>query len=231
MCSTRSALLGIQSMYSPTPLHAQCTYVPLLLCRYSTHLSMEEAAELVALHLDTLKLVHSWLAHNGMLSSSILVTHSGSWLMLTNVPVSQANKLLSALYQLYRHAGVNNTTILHMVGYGLPTVLHAHVETIALTTLFTSLHTLQQAPHRHPDGATRALVKAAPRKLARELLARNDPVAIVPDYLCWLYKIYAYVPRAVTWNALGIVGLKNQFPSPVDLSLFMSLFHCDAQAA
>ena len=192
---------------------------------------MEEAAELVAPHPDTLELVHSWLAHNGVPSSSILATHGGSWLTLTDVPVSQANKLLGASYQLYRHAGVNDTTILRTVGYGLPTVLHAHVETVASTTLFASPHALQQAPHRHPDGATGALAKAAPRKLARELSARDDPVAVAPDYLRWLYKTYAYVPRAVTRNAIGIVGLKNQFPSPLNLSLFMSLFRRDAQAA
>ena len=61
---------------------------------------------------------------------------------------------------------MNDTTILLTVGYGLLTVLHAHVETVAPTTLFSSPHALQQAPHRHPDGATGALAKAAEK--ARE---------------------------------------------------------------
>ena len=160
-----------------------------------------------------------------MPSSSISATHSGNWLTLTDVPVFQANKILSASYKLYRQAGTNDTPILRTVGYGLPSVLHGHVETVAPTTLFASPRTFQQTPHTHPVGGARTPAKAAPR----ELSGRDEPEVVAPDYLRWLYKTYAYVPRAITRNALGIVGLVNEFPSPLDLGLFMSLFRRDAQ--
>ena len=77
-------------------------------------------------HLDTLELVHSWLSHHGLPSSSISMTHGGSWLKLTGVPMLQANQLLGVSHQVYWGVGVINSMILHTVGYGLPTVLNAH---------------------------------------------------------------------------------------------------------
>ncbi|KAH9058176.1 subtilisin-like protein [Lactarius vividus] len=84
---------------------------PLLCFRYGAHLSKEQVAELVRPHPDTLELVTSWLAHHGVQPSSISTTHGGAWLMITNVLVSQANQMLGASYQLYRHAKVNDTII------------------------------------------------------------------------------------------------------------------------
>ncbi|KAH9051634.1 subtilisin-like protein [Lactarius deliciosus] len=88
--------------------------------KYGKHLSKEEVAKLVEPHPDTLQLVHSWLAHHGVHSSSISTSHGGGWLTVTDVPVPQANELLGASYQLYRLAGTNETAILRTVGYALP---------------------------------------------------------------------------------------------------------------
>ncbi len=76
----------------------------------------------------TLKFVNSRLEYYGMPSSSISTTHGGRWLMLTGIPVSQANELLGALYQPYQHAGTNDTIILRTIGYALPTVLRTRTE-------------------------------------------------------------------------------------------------------
>src|SRR6266702_8220984 len=111
---------------SPLPIRTRVyPPVPLSRHRYGAHLSKEQVAELVAPHPETLELVNSWLEHHGVSSSSISTTHGGSWLTLTGVPVFQANELLGASYQLYQHAGTNDT-ILRTVGYALPTVLHTH---------------------------------------------------------------------------------------------------------
>ncbi len=70
------------------------------------------------------------------------MTHGGSWLTVTGVPVSQVNKVLGASYQLYQQAGTNDTAILRTVGYGLPTMLHTHMQTVAPTTYFASTRTV-----------------------------------------------------------------------------------------
>ncbi|KAH9062155.1 hypothetical protein EDB87DRAFT_1830662 [Lactarius vividus] len=135
------ALLGVQSMSSPT------------LC---------EATKLVAPHPDSLELVHSWFAHHGMKSSSILTIHGGSWLTVTRVPVTQANELHGASYELYRRTGTNDTTILYTIGYAHPVALHIHVQTVVSTTCLTSMSTLLQALRKRSEGGIADMASKPP---------------------------------------------------------------------
>ncbi|KAI9436568.1 Pro-kumamolisin, activation domain-containing protein [Lactarius indigo] len=188
--------------------------------KYGAHLSKEQVAQLVAPRADTVELINSWLEHHDVPPSSISTTHDGSWLTLTGVPVPQANVLLGASYQLYRHTGTNDTTILRTTGYALPAVLHRHVRTIVPTTYFASMHTLQQTP---------ATVDVASRELVTTLSSRNNK--ITPNDLRSLYKTFLYVPVATKRNKLGVAGFLNQYPSPVDLKTFMTQYRIDADRA
>ncbi|KAH9169573.1 subtilisin-like protein [Lactarius sanguifluus] len=194
--------------------------------KYGKHLSMEEVAKLVEPHPDTLELVHSYLTHHGVHSSSISTSHGGGWLTVTDVPVSQANELLGASYQLYRLAGTNDTAILRTVGYALPKVLHPHVKTVAPTTFFAPARALHLTPHRHSARATGAQGKAASGGLVSELSSRDEE--ITPEVLRRLYNTYTYKPTALTKNSIGILGYNDRFPSPTDLSMFMSVFRPDS---
>ncbi len=201
-------------MYSP---------VPPLRCRYGAHLSKEQVAQLVAPHSDTLELINSWLGHHGVPSSSISTTHGGGWLMVTGVPVSQANELLGASYRLYRHTGTNDTAILRTIGYALPAVLHTHVQTVVPTTHFASMRNLLQSPQRRTVGATTDM---ASRELGTVLSRSN--VIVTPSDLRWLYRTVAYKPVAMDRNVLGIAGYMNNNPGPADLTRFMTECRTDA---
>ncbi|KAH8976516.1 subtilisin-like protein [Lactarius hatsudake] len=194
--------------------------------KYGKHLSKEDVAKLVEPHPDTLQLVHSWLAHHGVHSSSISTSHGGGWLTVTDVPVYRANELLGASYQLYRLAGTNDTAILRTVGYALPKVLHAHVKTVAPTTFFASPRTLQLTPHGHSARAAGARGKAASRGPVSVVSSRDEDTT--PEELRRLYNTYTYKPTALTKNAIGILGYGNEFPSPTDLNMFMTVFRPDS---
>ncbi|KAH9165879.1 Pro-kumamolisin, activation domain-containing protein, partial [Lactarius sanguifluus] len=194
--------------------------------KYGKHLSKDEVAKLVEPHPDTLQLVHSWLAHHGVHSSSISTSLGGGWLTVTDVPVSRANELLGASYQLYRLAGTNDTAILRTVGYALPKVLHAHVKTVAPTTFFASARSLQLTPHGHSSRAAGTPGKAASRGPVSELSSRDEDTT--PEELRRLYNTYTYQPTALTKNAIGILGYDHEFPSPTDLDIFMSMFRSDS---
>ncbi|KAF8258995.1 peptidase S8/S53 domain-containing protein [Lactarius quietus] len=77
-----------------------------------------------------------------------------NWLTVTGVPVSRANEMLDASYQLFKPSGTNNTTILRTVGYALPAVLHKHVRTVVPTTCFVSTLPLRQTSRSRTVGVT-----------------------------------------------------------------------------
>ncbi|KAH9058057.1 subtilisin-like protein [Lactarius vividus] len=195
--------------------------------KYGMHLSKEEVARLVTPHQDTLELVHSWFAHHGVPSYSISTSHGGGWLTLIGVPVSQANEMLGASYQLYRPARTNDSTILRTVGYSLPVILRTHVQTVAPTTYFGSMRTPRQTPSIR---AKAALADVGSREPVTAMSSRNEPAVVTPEDLRWLYKTFAYVPAATDRNVLGIAGYNEEFPSPQDLGWFMNIFRNDAKA-
>ncbi|KAF8270543.1 subtilisin-like protein [Lactarius quietus] len=190
--------------------------------RYGSHLSKEQVAALVMPHPDTLELVHSWLEYHGVLSSSVSVTHGSNWLTLTGVSVSKANDLLGASYQLYRHADTNEM-IVRTVGYSLPEVLHAHVQTVAPTTFFSSGRMLSQTERMRSNGTAR-LVKAVSGKPVT-VLSTRDEEEVTASFLHELYQSFAYVPVATDRNKFGISGYSKEYPNPEDLAMFMHYFH------
>ncbi|KAF8266009.1 subtilisin-like protein [Lactarius quietus] len=189
--------------------------------KYGAHLSKEQVAELVAPHPNTLELVYSWLEHHGVPFSSVSRTHGGSWLTLTGIPVSRANELLGASYQVYRHSETKDC-VLRTVGYALPAVLQAHVKTVAPTTYFGSPQTLRKTLHKH---SAAALDKSASGEHVNVLSSRVDFVS--PSHLRTLYQMESYVPVATDRNMLGVAGYFSDWPSQEDLSTFMKTYRSD----
>ncbi|KAH9060152.1 subtilisin-like protein [Lactarius vividus] len=188
-------------------------------------LSNEQVAQLVAPHPDTLDLIKSWLRNYAVPSSSILTTHGGSWLKLTGIPVSRANELLGASYQLYLRIGTNDNTILRTVGYAPPSVLHSYVKTVNPTTYFASTSTLRQTPRRR---TVRETADMATRERVTSLLSR---LHVRPSVLRSLYQTAEYVPAATDQNVLAVTGYLDSYPSPADLAVFMNECREDAIGA
>ncbi|KAH9973541.1 peptidase S8/S53 domain-containing protein [Lactifluus volemus] len=197
---------------------------------YGAHLSKEEVAKLVAPHPDTLELVTSWLIHHGVPSTSVSITHGGNWLTIPAVPLDQANTLLGASYQLYRHVETSET-VLRTIGYALPNALFGHVQTVAPTTYFGSPRALRQTSNLRTGGPT---LPQGDRELQIELTNANSPSVleqcskiITPSCLRAMYNTSTYEPSATAQNQLGIAGYLGQFASQRDLTQFMALFRGD----
>ncbi|KAH9014325.1 subtilisin-like protein [Lactarius hengduanensis] len=157
------------------------------------------------------ELVHSWLEHHRVPSSSISTSHGGGWLTITGMPVSQADELLSASYQLYRHTGENATeVILRTVSYSLPAVLHAHVQTVAPTTL-------PQASRQYPSEVGASSSCECDVEGAREFTDSPGTWSRRSD-VRWL---------RVTMR-LGSWAFNDEYPSYTDLTQFMTEFRADA---
>ncbi|KAF8256804.1 subtilisin-like protein [Lactarius quietus] len=201
---------------------------------YGAHLSKEQVAEIVAPHKDTLGLVNSWLEHSGI-SFFISATHGGGWLTVPTVPVSTANELLGASYQLYRYSGTNKT-ILRTIGYRLPMALHAHVQTVVPTTHFSPPRMLQQAILKRSKEETAKNANSISGEPVTVLSSRNgadgdDDVDVKVEDLRWLYETREYVPSATDKSLFAIVGFLGDVPSETDLTLFMNAYCSDAKDA
>ncbi|KAH9175812.1 subtilisin-like protein [Lactarius sanguifluus] len=194
--------------------------------RHGEHLSREEVGELVAPPSDVLELANAWLEHHGVHLSTVSTKHGGSWLTLTGVPVSRANELLRASYQLYQHLETNDT-VLRTLSYGLPAALVEHVQCVAPTTHFGFPRTPRQEPLMRRGGATREQTPEGDPGTV--LLSRDQDVT--PSSLRSFYKTSRYVPLAAGWNMLGVAGYNGDWPSPDDLREFMNEYRFDATDA
>ncbi|KAH9166807.1 subtilisin-like protein [Lactarius sanguifluus] len=197
--------------------------------RYGTYLSKEQVAELVSPPPGTLELVNSWLECHGIPSLSVSMTHGGTTLTLRGVSVLQANALLGASYQLYRHVETNETVV-RTVGYALPAALHGLVQTVAPTTCFSTPHTQWPSSRKRSGGAAVGLKKPVSGEPVTVLSSRDDDDT-TPSFLRSLYKTTEYRAAALDRNALGVVGILNGYPSPEDLSMFMSAYRSDGTDA
>ncbi|KAH8978153.1 subtilisin-like protein [Lactarius akahatsu] len=179
--------------------------------KHGEHLSREEVAELVAPPSDVLELANAWLEHHGVHPSTISTKHGGSWLTLMGVPVSRANELLNASYQL------------------LPAALVEHVQNVAPTTHFGFPRTPRQEPLMHRGRATTEQTKVPGGEPGTVLSSRDQDVT--PSSLRSFYKTSRYVPLAAGWNMLGVAGYNDDWPSPDDLRHFMNHYRFDATDA
>ncbi|KAH9038759.1 subtilisin-like protein [Lactarius pseudohatsudake] len=193
--------------------------------RFRAFLSKEQVADLVAPHADTLELITSWLEHLGIPPTSVSRT-LGSWLTLTGVPVSQANDIFGASYQLYNHVETNHT-VLRTISYSIPEALHEHIHTIVPTTYFGSPPTEGRKLRIHPNSTVWARADESVKVLSSRELRRY----ISPSYVRWLYNTLGYRPAAVDRNVIGIAGYNKEYPSPKDLRLFMTEFRTDGEDA
>ncbi|KAH9059566.1 subtilisin-like protein [Lactarius vividus] len=193
--------------------------------RYRVHLTKEQVADLVAPRPETLELVNSWLEHHDISPSSVSMTH-GNTLMLKAVPVTKANTLLGASYQLYRNVETGET-IVRTVGYSLPVALHWHVLTVVPTTSFVSPRVQWQTPRNRSDRA----VQSKSGGPATILSSRERVDSVTPSFLRWLYATETYIPIALEENVLGILGFFGDYPSPSDLVEFMYRYRPEATDA
>ena len=180
----------------------------------------------MAPHPNTLNLVHSWLEDSGIPPSSISLTLSGSSLKLVGVSLSQANDLLGASYQLYRHAE-SNETIVRTTSYALPAVLHEHVHTVVPTTCFDSPRTQRQKTRKRLGGEAEKQDDVAPGEPMTAPSSRDVIDITSPAFLSWLYSTWVYEPLLTSPNMLGVVGYTWQYPSLPDLRRFMRKYRSD----
>jgi len=199
--------------------------------RYGAHLSKEALSTLVAPHPDSHAVVAAWLAAHDVPEDAVRPAFAGDWLVLEAVPVSTANALLGADYQIYSHTETGET-IVRTTSYSLPSLLHDHVSVVAPTTFFGG---------PRPFRATSRIQKAAPvienDEEIRNAVLSPDAVpsscarTITPACLQALYNTTGFVPKATNKNILAVAGYLEEFANFADLTTFAKRFLTGASNA
>ncbi|THH15737.1 hypothetical protein EW146_g4775 [Bondarzewia mesenterica] len=201
------------------------------------HARLADVANLVAPHPDTSAIVSAWLEHHGVPATSVTPSAGGDWLTLSAIPVTQADMLFGAKYQVYRHAHTNDSLI-RSISYALPAILHDHVNVVAPTTFFgvprpyrKTVKVLPNAPILEDgDAAIRAEISAL-GSLATQAVPSSCGSTITPACLRALYNTTAYTPKATSSNTLGVAGYLDEFANHADLQTFLGRFRSDAAGA
>lgn len=175
---------------------------------------------MVSPHSDTVKLVDEWLAYHGVDATSR--SPAGDWLTIT-IPVSQAEQMLNAKYNVYRNPDTNSYVV-RTTAYSLPRALHGHVDLVAPTTCFTSMRGMRRTSFLQPEPVEGQsdVFRGAGNNFASEELSPNAvPTScnsrITPDCLRALYNTTSYIPRATDVNKIGVAGYLDEFANRNDL--------------
>lgn len=185
-------------------------------CSYGAHLNKDEVASLVAPHADTHAIVSEWLEHHAIPAESVRPVLHGDWLMLEAVPISTANTLLGASYEIFENLETGDK-ILRTTSYSLPADLHEHISLVSPTTFFGGMRPMKTTYHLEPsakiieeDSALRAEV------LSTAAVPSSCASTITPACLKALYNTASYTPKATDVNILGVAGcVACDSPAPI----------------
>ncbi|KAF5333534.1 hypothetical protein D9611_002701 [Ephemerocybe angulata] len=189
--------------------------------RYGQHLSKEQVEELVKPYPTSLDAVNDWLKGHGFAEVELDRSPAKDWVSI-KVPVKVAEKMLGTKYNIWKH-DESGDTLVRTTSYSLPKSLHAHIDVIQPTTMFSRFNPLATTLHL-PDAPLRAAITyKAPSRASDARLASIDPAcsaSITVNCLKQLYNAVGYVPKAPEKNSIGVTGYLEEFANENDLKAF-----------
>ncbi|KAJ7066405.1 family S53 protease-like protein [Mycena amicta] len=215
-----SALLDVSTPSSPN---------------YGKHLTKDEVNAFLAPSSQALAAVQNWLANNNISASS---EAAGDWLTI-KLPVSQANTLLNANFEMYQHAATGNTYA-RTLSLALPDTVAPFIEHIHPTTEFNSplatrpVLSIPQAKGRGGGGGGGGNGGGGGGRGGGGRGGTGggngggaaQTTAVTPATLQSLYGIPT-TPATQKSNSIAVSGFIEQFAQQADLQSFLTNFRTD----
>jgi tripeptidyl-peptidase I len=128
------------------------------------------------------------------------------------------NKLVSTgtKYNVYRHSKTSEYVV-RTLSYGLPDILHGHVDVVTPTTYFGTMRSMKATSFLQPE------IKAIDSDV-NVVDTTSCTTQVTPSCLRALYKTSSYIPNATTTNKLGIVGYLEEYANYADLQVCPSAY-------
>ncbi|KAJ7731300.1 family S53 protease-like protein [Mycena maculata] len=176
-------------------------------------LSMEEVKTFVEPSSETVSVFNAFAAANNL--KPTVISPNGDWVSIT-LPVSQANQMFAAQFEVFSHPDLTNT-ITRTLSVSLPSELVGHVDVVHPTTEFT-----QPNVRMLPAASTIQLDKRATPAAS----CNSDLPSGVVTPAC-LQALYATTRATQKTNALLVTAYGDQFAQKADLKEFLKLLRPD----
>ncbi|KAF7358649.1 Family S53 protease-like protein [Mycena sanguinolenta] len=179
---------------------------------YRKWLTADEVKNFVKPSSATTSALNNFVSANG-LNATIISPHE-DWMAIT-LPVSTANNLFDAQFQVYSHPSMSDT-ITRTLSVSLPEELVGHVQAIHPTTSFARPGGRQGSAIRHGQQRKRAISPPS------SCNTHHGSGAITPACLQAIYGIPAD-PATQSNNVLMVTAYGGQFAEKTDLEQFIQL--------
>ncbi|KAJ7650962.1 family S53 protease-like protein [Roridomyces roridus] len=177
-------------------------------------LGTDEVKSFVAPSPETVQAFNAFATANEL--KPTVISPNGDWVSIT-LPVSKANQLFDADYQVFAHSAMSGT-LTRTLSISLPQQLAGHVDVIHPSTAFST-------PRNSP--ATPLFSSEVRSRAVPESCNSSVPTGVVtPTCLQDLYGIPS-TPATEKTNSLLVTAYEEQFAQQADLQTFLSLLRPD----
>ncbi|KAJ7142266.1 family S53 protease-like protein [Mycena epipterygia] len=175
-------------------------------------LSMDEVKAFAEPSSETVSAFNTFASANGL--TPTVISPNGDWVTII-LPVSQANKLFAAQFEVFTHPSMNHT-ITRTLSVSLPSDLVGHVDVIHPTTEFVT-------PDVRLVPAISTIEKRGPAASCNSSLASG---IVTPTCLQDLYGIPT-TPATEKNNVLLVTAYEDEWAQNADLAEFLTLLRPD----
>ncbi|KIP08461.1 hypothetical protein PHLGIDRAFT_508562 [Phlebiopsis gigantea 11061_1 CR5-6] len=184
--------------------------------RFGKHLTKDQVEAFVAPTKDTVDAVTAFFEENGI--STKTASPAGDWLSFS-VPISKANELFDADFNVFKHEDTGSESIVTMA-YSVPSDLTQHIELVHPTISFNNPFGVA------PTFSIPAKPLASATNLTSDAVPASCSSTITPACIQALYGVPT-TPATVKSNTLGVAGFIDQFANDADLKSFLTKLRTD----
>ncbi|KAJ7435200.1 family S53 protease-like protein [Mycena galericulata] len=180
-------------------------------------LTMDEVKSFVQPSAETVSAFNAFASANDL--TPTVISPNRDWVSIT-LPVSQANTLFGAQFEVFSHPALNNT-ITRTLSVSLPSELVGHVNVLHPTTAFA-----EPNPRLVPRSSVQLNDNKRTTPAAPCNTSEPDHGVITPTCLQELYGIPA-TPATQSTNALLVTAYEQEYALQSDLTIFLEQFRPD----
>ncbi|TLD31936.1 putative aspartic-type endopeptidase [Venturia nashicola] len=203
--------------------------------QYGQHLSTDEVNALVKPTEETSRLVHAWLADNGISSDRLSYSPSGDWITC-HMTIGDANKLLSTSYSTYQHE-TDGTVLVRTPEFSVPRELHQHIATIQPTNSFMRTNPKRSTLKPSTVDLSQAEVLKQSLQVEPAPPGKNPSIAaacvgrlMTAPCLRTLYGTINYVPKATAKASIGVANYLGELTIRADAKIYLQQYRPEAVA-